>query len=659
MINKIKKYSFLLILSLVGLSSCTDKDLFMGEEPDIIEEFKDENVLTLKISLTDMAEGSIFESNPMKEVENYIDPEKFRVLFFTAHGNFLFESKSRWVKKLTHNSTDDKTMWKIAVPFFSYGNDTEYNWNWKVIKDSLTSRDFKIAILANRPGTDCFPELENNANAAGNKWFDNTGPHWNASNSIATEGVDPKNVKRIFDLHHSQWDPIYNDKGLVTQSNITTQRTNYYEFMGETIGTNPTHNFYSSSTASWVQWQNENSSNPVKKKDGGNTDDYGWGYRLSRLPDMNYPIPMYGIQKYDQIIATEWLDGTTFDLVREQDEPVHMLRSAVRLDFLVPIEYDIDYLILFYSNIYSRCEPMNIWDPTETIWSENHDDQCEWKKIAEYGPVTRPTDGYAGTDFKVDGNADNYGAKEAYQKRMVWFYGSWISQGWNFPSEYYPNDKTGEWAKAAMKTNSLNGNVILGDDGQPFYPKVFNPCIQRNNLIYVDKENDFGDVPGYHHYIVYTGERNVNDPTALHRLGANTSGNPTIIYWGLGINTQKNAAGKKTRGERHFFVIADYDDYDDDQIHYHDSTGANGDVYSYDASGNPAKCEKQSFINPIEQAAMAYEGTKLVGNNTVKGIKTLPLLRNHVYRITLGKKTTRGGSLDFNVKSEVLYNKDL
>lgn len=657
--NRYFKYGFLYIAALfLGLTSCVDQEVMVAE--DISDAFDKETEgqsrIDLVVTLDKMSGASFMGTNPMEDIENYIDPEKFRVLFFDENDKFLFESQSRWIRKLPSSLNEDFITWKVSVPFFSYGNDLDekYDWNWSEIKKSLIKgKKFKIAILANRPGTDYFPDLEDAV--AGAAWFDNSGPHWTKENSVATVGVDPLKVKDILSLHHGQWDPIYESKGATGHS-----QSNYYNFIaGEVNG-----QLAMGSTASWVKWDKDGIAHPTEnnpydatkkrkltRSEGGNMDDYRWEYRLTRLPSYEYPIPMYGLQEYDPIPEGDWEDGTTFDLEKAKlGDAVSLLRSVVRLDLLIPESYDVDYVLLFYPNIYSRCEPMNVWDPTDKIWEEDHDKDCEWRRIRAHGPTSKigdPSSGNSSSD-----NGEQVACHRVYHERMAWYYGAWRSQGWPFP----------DWK------GSSDIDTHLASEKQKYgeFPQVYNSCIQRNTANFVDPDNLFHDVPGYHHYIVYTGERNVMDPSYLYNMGSTASGNSVVVYWSVGINRTKDAlTGEKTKGDRYSFLITD--DYSSPQkTIFHTS-------YDYNTSINP------NFPKGVpNDRSNTKPGNNMGGTNGSSGIMyhiansdkesgvvmPLPLMRNHVYRITMGGTkigATRSSEDDpgITLKSEVIYNKSI
>ena len=203
--NTIKYTILLLLFACTTLTACIDDDFYDSCEEDVIdipEGIRKGYSINLTVTLDKMG-GSTRAANivnPLEEVENYIDPTKFRVLFFstneeTNEDKFLFESRSRWVKKLDSNSSHSE--WLVSVPVFTYGNDVykingkTVEWDWERIRTALTTNKFKIAILANRPELDWYPKFDDVDVPA--HWYDNSGPHWTPEDT---------GVKDVFDLHH-------------------------------------------------------------------------------------------------------------------------------------------------------------------------------------------------------------------------------------------------------------------------------------------------------------------------------------------------------------------------------------------------------------------------------------------------------------------------
>ncbi|MCH5332099.1 MAG: hypothetical protein J1E33_06830, partial [Alistipes sp.] len=516
MTNRLR-YCILLLFASVAFVSCIYEDFDMECEYGVPAAITDGYSLALNVTLDKMGGVSATRAdyNPMEEVEDYVNPEKFRVLFFDSQYRFLFESKSRWVKLLSQDA--DKTSWFVSIPIFSYGNDVKYNWPWKQIREELTTTEknidpqkdcFYIAILANRPTIECFPDLDKTMN--GTKNFDNSGPHWFLENTAGYTGNNG-DVKSVFDLHHCQWDPIYTSKNTKDATH-----SGYYEIV---MGIDPKpetvdgikKEFLMGATSCWVDH------GPTMTDDGVKD---GFGNRTAIHPSKDYPIPMYGIQRFTKIPADAWTKGTPFNLsviphvenkngaYKDYTANISLLRSVVKLELRIPRKYQQPkYVGLTYSNIYARCEPMDVWTPTNDIWEKEHDKDCEWKTIMSHALMSQ--------NYSETGTS-----KGDYWNRLWWFYGAWMETNpatgnpwWNFNT-----DKS--------QGNGFNPNNRNHSDS----PKIFNPCIQRNQR--VTCTNAMVEDDEYYHYVVYTGERNVNDPSDLAAI--NKQG--TTIYWYLSFD---------------------------------------------------------------------------------------------------------------------------
>lgn len=593
----IKKYIYRLALTFLPImtaTGCSDNLTMNGDEPGGEEpQYESGYSLSFSVSLDDMGGpgtriSAAYGDDKLKEYENYIDVEKFRVLFFDSEDKFLFESKNRWIKKLDTGPDVTKSEWYVSVPFFTYGN--EDAWDWGTIRKALTKGNFKIALLVNRPDKDWYPgfaatSMANQAELSAPGWIDNTGPHWTPQHT---------GVKNIFDLHHCQYDRIYTAKGDVAK---------YYDFIMEVNGdaTRPELG----ATSSWVDWDGSSSMKT--------------GKRPFRMPSYDHPIPMYGVQVFDKISETEWREGTTYKLTRTGvDKSISLLRSVVRLELLIPRNVtglnDPNFVALCYPNVYARCEPMDVWTPTDQLWSEENKgntvqadiNTCsEINRILKYGVIAK--NGDANPSTKID-----------YQKRLAWFYGAWMQEkGWDFGTH-----------SSVLKNSDVEG--IIREKGiAP--PKIFNSCIQRNSVVYCDnnKVND----NSYFRYVVYTGERNINDPSDLNGLGNSNSGKPTVVYWMFNQGSKLYAA-----------PITDYSNNKNPAysitVDTHNTTVGSGE-------------EKHKYMNDTYMQ-------NIMSKTDIRDLPW-PLVRNHVYRIYIGKtKGEEKGTLgDFVINCEDLHSEDI
>lgn len=649
--NTFFKYLFLIITASV-MFSCTD-DILPFDESD---ESKDKtgDVLNLTVTLDAMGNDP---NNPLAKIENYIDPQKFRVLFFSCEKDkdgkdqdlFLFESKSRWVKKLKPD--DIFSEWQVSVPLFTYGNDTEDDWEWEKIRKKITEGPFKVAVLVNRPLQEWYPGFKNTGfeGAENEGWLDNRGPFWSKENSVVFDENDPKrDVKDVFDLHHSQYDKLYHAKGFLRKNSTPgsdlrpDDENDFYDFIMADYDRNGKPKM--SATSSWTDWN-------VTYTVGDKTYERnrkGWMNTQNNTPLVHYvhpteehPIPMYGIQKFNQIDSLKWKRGTTFYLSdingNKTDEnytqkSISLLRSVVRLDLIIPKSAGKpDFVQMCYPNIYSRCEPMDVWTPTDELWEKYcgwDDDDCELNDIMKHGPIATSSPG-AGTK------------KEQFQNRIKWFYGAWLDRGWDF------KDKDG-----SVKAKPTTENAID-------YPRIFNPCTQRNTTVLCEfEECDVTDLynDGYYHFVVYTGERNLNDPSDLPGVSSTGGGKPTAQYWMFNIGAtlygvalaDYNVSGSPTKD----IVTVEYPNY-----------LTNVD-YSNPNNTLPPPPNTHEYMNGEGSYPERGYQQALMGINGSTDYKKLPwpLIRNHVYRQTLSFSgaQSRGGGKDMTiVKSEVLTTKNI
>lgn len=678
------KYTILAFLfACFVFTSCIDDDIVSCYD-DIPVDITNGYSLQFTVTLDNMGgTRAIGEPNPMKKWEDYIDPEKFRILFFNNNEEFLFESKSRWVKQLAPTA-DGFAQWLVSVPMFSYGNDVVYNWDWEAIRTALTTEKFKIAILVNRPEKEYYPGFSDTGFEDENKkkpdWVPNIGPEWTADDT--SWGVNKK-PKKLFDLHHCQYDPIYHAKSRDFKDN-TSGFQDFYDFIMDDYDIDengkPTTTYDDmrpkmGATSSWVEWDllDENQAvvdfrgtypyevdTDLKDKSTSSEDSPLEGkqpkqfnaVRHSVVPSAKHPIPMYGVQEFLPI--THWIKGTPFNLSQITEnqtsdyklESIALLRSVVKLELLLSkklFPQPTKFVTLWYSNIYARCEPMDVWTSTKDLWKEHtkyadRKQGCEWFNIIDYGPVVSENLKIGNTTKKRKSNS-----KKDWQEIMSWFYGAWTENGpdgnprWNFNEHIYSGEKP-----ITPVTEAAAGNL-------PF-PHIFNTCVQRNKVVICsvegDLSNDYND--NYWHFVVYTGERNMVDPNTLPMLeGKNTYGINWIFkdeknkkYYAIPIADYSTGNGKTgNQTARNCFGPYDISGF---------GTGT-----SLNLSGN-----MNTYGNTVRD---------LSGNNNTENNWPWPLMRNHVYRITIGPDepaNTRAATQevdmdDFTIESHDYHSESL
>lgn len=589
---KFLKNIFILFF-LISFVSCTE-DLIVPDEitPDD-ENYKDVYSLNFMVTLDNMGSGistrGVANMNDPASIirnENYIDPERFRILFFDESNMFLFESKNRWVKQVDAN--DAFSSWFVSVPFGAFGNDSygegkEYDWD--KIRTHLTSKKFKIAVLANRPNQLLYPGFTDSQLSLPDGVFKNDGPNW---------GPDDSGKKSLLDLHHCQYDIIYADKGVHSDASAS-----YYDFVMDNINSSqPT-------MGASIHWVNFDDSDRVLL--GGST-----YMRDNIMPGSQHPIPMYGIQEFEPINPNLWVVGNSYDLSNLPTDvypdsdydyrAISLLRSCVRIDLVIPKTIKNGakpkLISLWYSNIYSRCEPIDTWTPTNKIWNEDHN-QCEWKSILAYGPVSSNS---------APGNGST---KADYQKRISWFFGAWKDMGWKF-----------------MTRQNTSVSVVAETSTTP-YPRIFNTCIQRNKVIRcesADVSNLYDD--NCWHYVVYTGERNINDPNTLPTMTKNPYIETFVITW--------------DNSKYYCIPLLDYDNNNDPDA---------ANIFGPHTDGSMAGGNWPSAMNTYIGTLTSEKGSNL----------PYPLLRNHVYRFKLkGTKAGEDGEPEnFTVESDVFHTNSI
>ena len=725
---------FLFVIVAGFLIGCRDDDL-LDTSDKWTEDDDREQVYAINLNVTldvmggTRSDGTLLDPrmSSIEKMQNYVNPEKFRVLFFDSNDKFLFESKSRWVK--IKEQDGEYISWKVSVPFFSYGNDFEYDWDWEWIKKKLTSEDFKIALLVNRPDNDWYPGFKNTGLPETPQWFDNSGPHWTRQNSIAyqlacqeagenlMDGLEP-DVKDIFDIHHSQYDPVYHGKDYSSGNGFyKVVMGNYTQNAGVTDAAFAAMRPQMSSTSSWVDWDQDwipeeaepyiarfkGTETKKSRSSGSGTDTFedvytwGGGVRPTILPSEEHPIPMYGVQKYKQIKSDDWLEGTTFVLDRKdqvdengepiEDLPISLLRSVARLDIYIPKQYEVEYVGFQYANIYARCEPMNIWTPTNELWDNDQEHfigngatSCDEERLVKYGPITESSS----LSFNE--------SMSKYWEKLAWMYGAWLEKDrrvWNwgankitrYPAATAANDST--WAAGIVNRVGIDP------------PQIMNACIQRNERIIVSKDQNFNDEPNFHHYIGYLGERHTNAPSSLNNIGNTGSGNPTVLYWTMGL-IDKNNNNPSTNRARYSIAVADYDGYydtfygqkyrvkksiKDTNAAYRDylvnsgtlempNVPAGGQTDFICASGGdrqygdtfPAR-----FDNNMGISGSSHGSGFMYDYQMGDGPGPLPIIRNHIYKIWLrpvnynanGGMGLRSSGPEFNIQSEVKASKTI
>ena len=672
------------IILLMALTACVDDKYVTYPDnnrsevdlSDVPDEIKEGYSVTFRMSLDPMggeqgltlstrAETATEET--LREIENFVDLEKLRLLFFTCLDDndetgksdiFLFESKSRWVSVLG----DDVTYanWQVTCPVFTYGNNDDYDWD--KIQEILINRPFKIAVLANRPDQIRYSDFDN-PDTGVEFSFPNRGPKWGLTESYAALELydlakthDFRNVKIAYsdnadykcvnNLHHCQWDPTYAYK------NSTEKKGNqFYDFIlmnPDPVNMDDQTKNWMGACSYWTHWKKSTPEEDKKyphftssniedktkyygewKTDGSKFTKYNWYF----WPSREQGIPMYGIQVFNPL--TNWTKGTPFNIsevqVGDNDgtyvrKNIHLLRSLARIDLIIPKNLGTvhpEKTILQYSNVFARCEPMDVATPTEKIWVDEHggdeyfnntnlaNSRCEWWNIYKYGPVVN----------------SNMGTSVSYTKfidRMAWFYGAW-KDWWHFNKN-----------KITVNDNQFTNAA----QGMPS-PRIFNTCIQRNQFAYLDDVCIGADdeSASEYHFVIYTGERNINDPSSFPNMQTEKA---ELAFFTLSI-TPKNSTTERT----YTILLTDYS-----KNTLMTSTNANL------ANGNNAG----AFVLKNNGATVTAAYKDAMGAVTSQADWNWPIMRNHVYtfRVTsLAGNTDTDGINVLTIASEKRFTPDI
>ncbi|MCH5237271.1 MAG: hypothetical protein J1E95_05660, partial [Muribaculaceae bacterium] len=188
-------------------TACVDDKLTTPDEPqgglqyDPIEGYSIGFTVDLEKDMSTRAEGD----NEYEAYDNYIDTkDKFRVLFFTANGEFMFGAIDRTVTYLTDQNDYTKDRWYVRIPMNYLVDRQGKEYNAEKIRKDLKENSFKVAILANWPNNGVLKD-EDDPNS--DFTYINREPNWGLAESIY--GTDQP--KTIHDLHHLVVDGGYND----------------------------------------------------------------------------------------------------------------------------------------------------------------------------------------------------------------------------------------------------------------------------------------------------------------------------------------------------------------------------------------------------------------------------------------------------------------
>lgn len=483
-----------------------------------------------------------------------LDPNRDNYRYMTGENDhFLFESKSRWVANLTGESTNN-AQWQVTAPVFTYGNNDEYR--WEDIRYALTHYPFKVVVLANRPDQYKFGNFDGKFSKQEVEYDTGRGPVWGPDQTWVPferrtqegdKNIDWDNLPTINDLHHCQWDVVYASKNTGDKYKGESGWTDYanpgvYDF----IMKNPDHDI--------SKLEEPDHDNPKDSRNKRNLMGalsswtkkklYGTVEKNSAfLPNKTtQAIPMYGCQVFDPV--PDWAPGTPFNISERHHgqsgqlirKNIFLLRSLVKLELIIPKwmknkngEYEriiVSEPTLRYSNVMARCEPLDVATPTERIWHEenwNLNEYCEWKTLSEYGPI-------------INGDL-GAGTLNKFHERVAWFYGAW-RDWWHFNYGSGTIDPESEVTTLPSGLDPNSNYFKPGKMNGKAYPRIFNPVVQRNDEVRIDEcliesteYEDEDDKNAVYHYVVYTGERHINDPTTFGQSNSFNKAQAQVAYF--------------------------------------------------------------------------------------------------------------------------------
>lgn len=318
------------------------------------------------------------------------------------------------------------------------------------------------------------------------------------------------------------------------------------------------------------------------------------------LPSSDHPIPMYGVQKFDRLEGY-WDEGASFDLTtggqdeagnHYQPKKIFLIRAVAKIELLVPKSLGVPSHVYMRSlNRHTRCEPMDVSTPTDQLWKD-HDTECEWIMIQNRGPM------YDNGKY----------TESSYQKKMCWFYGSWLEWGWNF-----------------------NGHSAAPSKSDGPFPRIMNPKINRSDYAaFIDVSDYYNDQ--YYHFLFYMGENTLDAPS-------NYAGSSSQMVPHIELRFDERYASTSKIATNSSFNLTDTDCY---RIYITEGGIAKG---ARDANG-ASTISKDGYA--------AYE----TNPNYLK--EHWPIIRNHVYRFTVRDTNSdnmhalvvdaQNRSVDFNFK---------
>lgn len=224
-------------------------------------------------------------------------------------------------------------------------------------------------------------------------------------------------------------------------------------------------------------------------------------------------IPMYGIQKFPKIEATNWPKGTAFDLSNFNNlgtgnytpKDIHLIRSLAKVVLEIPKTLKAHHVYLRSMNRNARCEPMDVSTPTNEIWkdhilssTDDHSQECEWFRLIGHIPFYEIIN-----NGNNDNNKDKTVQLQNYKSKLAWYYGTWADD------------------------DGKVGGVVPNPSNISDSPHILNPMINRTDFTeFIENGSD----SYYDRYVLYVPEKFVDDPNSIGSGNNMERGAPKVCH---------------------------------------------------------------------------------------------------------------------------------
>lgn len=146
--------AFAAVALMSAATGCVD-EIHPGSEKGDPGKLAEAEALVFDISLSPLSENSGLSGmlDHGEDWESYIDPAKFRVLFFDREGNYIFEADRRYMTVISKDNkwTGSTETYRVTIPQKDLRQSMPGDAPTEVIQDVLMNKGFKVAVLANWP----------------------------------------------------------------------------------------------------------------------------------------------------------------------------------------------------------------------------------------------------------------------------------------------------------------------------------------------------------------------------------------------------------------------------------------------------------------------------------------------------------------------------